>query len=831
MILFEQQLADARRHALAGYNVRFTGARQSGRSRILRALVETIEAAGVPIFSVAGDPVAVLQPGYVLEQLRAELGLPARPRDLAGVVDEIAAALPEKAVIAVDDVHEIDALSLRVLSAVRRRLGVRFLVTELIGRHRDTDFAAEWPEAIVEVPSLDLPGTGLLLREVLGAPADAAVVARVFGKSGGIAGLVVAIGESARDRGKLRMTNGVWASAGGSLWTFDLAGYLDSLLADTPPEIEAVVRWLSEGGASELAVATSRFGRDAVGAALDQRLIAASTSPRGVFVQAWPPALSERYKEKRSYVLRQLETAADGDSSQATVIAGDTSESNSAILARSFTEHTQRAIAASFAAWRESPTLNNALAYLAEALGARSEDARISAVFAETTLPRRGAGAAELQFVVRLSQHLLFQVGDVDAAQQTLNDFAAENPYWADSARTTVQLMALINGQGVTQDVPTHDDPADVNGILRLCVALAQGKVAVARDEVEHLAGRGAWPSLLPQMTVLLSVLEGDPLGAVAAAESLRKKALEQFDKPAFATLSYWAALAHDYLDDAVSAARVLEEGVVGGRPRLTMGFVYSAMLNMQATSAHLHGQGTVRDDLVRESSTVSPQVGPFLGMGLDVLDGLTRSQGERKEEGIAELVGALKARRSLGYTVGAVQTALFLLTLTFEPRIVSELQAAEAQMPGSGYARSSTLAGLLATAPLTEVRLWIESAPRGQDDALMARLISAAARRADDDHDVERSAGLHALADSIARPLGEGAQLSGASSERVALLSERERQVALLAETLTNNEIAERLSISRRTVENHVANALRKSGTSNRTQLAALVAGNRSTI
>jgi DNA-binding CsgD family transcriptional regulator len=62
---------------------------------------------------------------------------------------------------------------------------------------------------------------------------------------------------------------------------------------------------------------------------------------------------------------------------------------------------------------------------------------------------------------------------------------------------------------------------------------------------------------------------------------------------------------------------------------------------------------------------------------------------------------------------------------------------------------------------------------------------------------------------------------MSGGESLTVTALSERELQVLeLVAAGLTNQEIAEKLEISKRTVDNHISNILTKTGTENRVAL-----------
>lgn len=64
-----------------------------------------------------------------------------------------------------------------------------------------------------------------------------------------------------------------------------------------------------------------------------------------------------------------------------------------------------------------------------------------------------------------------------------------------------------------------------------------------------------------------------------------------------------------------------------------------------------------------------------------------------------------------------------------------------------------------------------------------------------------------------------------GAAGGRLAVLTPREREISVLvAEGLTNQAVADRLCLSPRTVESHVARVYRKTGVETRAALASLV-------
>jgi DNA-binding CsgD family transcriptional regulator len=62
---------------------------------------------------------------------------------------------------------------------------------------------------------------------------------------------------------------------------------------------------------------------------------------------------------------------------------------------------------------------------------------------------------------------------------------------------------------------------------------------------------------------------------------------------------------------------------------------------------------------------------------------------------------------------------------------------------------------------------------------------------------------------------------MTGGEFQNSGVLSDRELQIVeLVAEGLTNQDIAEKLEISKRTVDNHISNILTKTGTDNRVAL-----------
>jgi DNA-binding CsgD family transcriptional regulator len=83
---------------------------------------------------------------------------------------------------------------------------------------------------------------------------------------------------------------------------------------------------------------------------------------------------------------------------------------------------------------------------------------------------------------------------------------------------------------------------------------------------------------------------------------------------------------------------------------------------------------------------------------------------------------------------------------------------------------------------------------------------------------------GCSARAEALAEQCGARTATLRKAAERLPL-TDREREIVMLiGQGLSNRDIATRLTLSVRTVENHIYKAMAKTGTSNRDELAGLL-------
>ena len=816
MFLYREELMAARETLRNERNLRIVGSHQSGRSTLIRQIASDAEASGFEVVCTRGDSLAQLQPGRVLEELRAAIGLGRKHRGLGDSIDEICERISPSSILLIDDIHLADSVSLRALHEIRNRLSLRVVVSVLPGCGREEDFPAVWPERVLRLPPLDLTATGMVMREMLGGPIAPGAVVRVYAKSGGVVGVAVAIIEGARARGLLHQVDGIWRLAGQSLWSDDLIPYVDSLLGYDDEALRSLMRTLSWSGPRSLESLASSQSMDLIERGLSRGYLAIAEGLNETRLQVWPPIFADRF---RGAPERLLYTD-DAESHAASPFHPHSSDH--ALLARAFSDHADQVLKPLYAAWNASRSAVDASQYLREALGLSSEVSRIERVVTETRATLRDPNADEFEFYVQLVAWTLVVEEDAVGARRHLDSLALFSPHLSGTAESIWELMGALNGAGAPpSDFEVANDPYGFSVAVRASGAVMRGLVSEADEAIRELQRNGQLRYLYAYLFGMQELLKGNPASALEFVHTERDVARATFDRPMFATLSYISAVIHFYLGDTEAANDAIEEGLVIGRPRLTMTPIYAAMLNLQAMSAHFRGQSALRDDLVRTAAQLSSAPGPFLGIGLDIIEIMMSAEPGTQElaaDRDQAVAAAIKIRTDRGYYIGAIQMSFAVLSFEFSAPVVAALTEAEAPVDNTVYRRPIRLANALVAHDLELAAKLLAEQPNHHDQAIMSRLVAAAARRAERDGESELSAALYALTQE------EVPQPDFAVDAQRALLSKRELEVARLASSMSNPEIAERLNLSRRTVENHISNALKKLGAKNRAELVHLL-------
>ncbi len=382
-------------------------------------------------------------------------------------------------------------------------------------------------------------------------------------------------------------------------------------------------------------------------------------------------------------------------------------------------------------------------------------------------------------------------------------------------------------GRQVIVTLDLHDErrPDDRLWHGRLLAAAARGDAPALRRLAEGVDAAGRLGPTATAAVALAELLEGDVAAAAARADILRHLEASPEPRHDLVVVAYVATVAAHHLGDVRLLDRTLEAALLAGRPPGRYTQPYAALLQLHALHRHEAAPSALRSALANESGRLAPGPGPLFGTGADLARTLLSEPGQDPVAFDAALARAGRARRERGYPLAAAQTLAAGLEVGFGPLAAAEFGLAVAELNAPGFDRSAQLIRLLRDG--SSAALHARAAGRGDGTCFpMGDLALAAARR---EEDGDRRAALLALADALGGPRMPGswpphtataAQVTVASD----VLTGRELEIAMLAGRFTNAQIGELLSISGRTVENHLARAMRKSGVRSRTDLYDVV-------
>jgi DNA-binding CsgD family transcriptional regulator len=478
-----------------------------------------------------------------------------------------------------------------------------------------------------------------------------------------------------------------------------------------------------------------------------------------------------------------------------------------------------------YRAWETDPSLSNAVAFLRVYWGAPVDESRVFEVFSGTDT-RRGDAGDRLFFTITKAMWHVTNDGNTEVAYELLEDFAAAEPDWEAEARAFAVLIES-NLKGVPANVdeffaglssrhPTSGLSATVKGLIEIYRFNPEAALAA----VDSAAGFETLPRFEPFIRGLALFAAGKFDEALVYSLERRQVALQTVDQFSLVTQSYVAALALLYRGLFDEAEYLMGWAFALGRPGFLLSSIYNAMLRLSSLRDE-----EVSSALGEQAGAGARDIGPLPGVGKGVYELVLRKPPTSEAFDI-RASRLLDDHLAHGFVFEAVYGGLFSLCLLPGARMKERVEALLHQRGIAQHDQLLAVAGAALEGDLrTLARLLDAYVPDGDSYQIVMLLHGAARRFRLLEGSVPQATGLEKLAERFSARFTTGGQfIAFEPGLPHAILTDREREIALLAGSQTNQEIASQLGLSVRTVESHISNALRKTNAVTRKALFELV-------
>ena len=776
---------------------------------------------------------------------------------LRGVIGSLTAAAPGATVIVgVDDADLIDDLSAFVLQQIVQRAGAKVMLTVRDGapmpvRIQEILKAGRFDR--LDVEPLSQGDTGALLTAALAGPVDPDAVHRLWSLTRGNALYVQNIVEQEVGDGRLALRDGRWRWSGDPVIAPGLVELIESRIGELPVGVDDVIDTLAIAEPIELGALTRITGPAAVEEAEARGLIGMGVVAGGaVEVRVAHPLYAEVRRSRASVMrLRRLrgrvaaELASSGSDDTRTVVRRATLSLDSDLppdpdlLVR----------AAQGAVWLADLALADRLAEGAIRAGAGPEADFIRAhalswlshgedaekVLADLST-RELTDEARAMLAFLRSSNVLWVLADAARAKDLIDGAAVNTPSEFHSyvdAFLAVYWFALDDPQAATRVLDTLEPdglPAVVDAEIawvRTDIAAEAGHTgrAVAMAEAAHSTTTRLFEA--PQMRLNIAdahvsalLLAGRVGDAVTAADRAHREAadLPGAAQMLGAAVAGRAALGAGRLDSACDLLTPAVAVLSASGHLIGWGYRYQVPL---ITALAMRGRTDEAERLLTELST-RPRRFRMLDFEISVARAwLAAGQGAVREAGVI-LVAAAETAASRGQFANEVMC--LQLATQFGASVAPRLRELEGLVEGPRVGLAARYAEALRDGDAGELAA-VSDGFETMGDVVAAVDAAAQAATLYRRRDM-RGSGLSCStrADALAARCGVSTPALLAATEQVPL-TDREREIVMLiGQGASNRAIAERLTVSPRTVESHIYRAMAKTGTTSRDELAALL-------
>jgi DNA-binding CsgD family transcriptional regulator len=775
---------------------------------------------------------------------------------LQGVIESLASASASaEVVLGVDDVHLLDDLSTFVVHQIVQRGAAKVILTV-----RDS---APIPPAIQELwtagqfdrldlKQLSLDETAELLSAALDGAVDLDAAQRLWKLTRGNVLYLRNIVEQEVADGRIVHEHGLWRWIGDPIMPPGLVELIESRIGDLPTPVSDVIDVLAVAEPIEIAALTRITDAAAVEEAETRGLVSLEPAGGGIEVRVAHPlygqvrrrrAARTRLRRLRGLVAGELAASSDRDDIRVVVRRATLS------LDSDLTPDADLLVgAARGAVWLGDLSLADRLAEAAIRAGGGSEPNFIRA-HALSWLGRGEEAEAVLaeidisqlteqqyaRFAFLRSSNMLWALADPPRAKELIDEASRSLP---DHARTYIDGFLTIYWFAVDQ--PDAAMQAAKNLALE-DIPVVGAEIAWAQAQISADAGRTA--------------------EAVAVADTGYNVATRSLDAPQMRFNIADAELTALLLAGQVQDARDIAERTrqqaahlpgdaqllgpaVAGRVALGAGDLHSACVQLGEaaeglSAAHEVGWGSryriphatalAMCGLTREAADA---LAAFDKVGrrfrsLDYEQSLARAWLAASQGAVSEAITALLSAAGRAKETGrfaaevlCLQTATQFGDRTTAPR----LRELESIVEGPRAGLAARFAEALCDGNALELSTVSEEFERIGDltAAVDAAAHAALAYRRQDKRG--SALGCSTRAEDLAAKCGACTPALRQASESLPLTDREAEVVMLIGEGLSNRAVAERLTLSIRTVESHIYRAMTKTGTTSRDELAALL-------
>jgi DNA-binding CsgD family transcriptional regulator len=831
------------------------GAAGVGKSRIAREALSAAESQGCECRWAVGTSSARAIPLGAFTAW-APSGVTDTVQLLRGVIESLTAASSDAAVVCVDDVHLLDDLSIFVVHQIMQRGAAKLLLTVRDGEPIPAAAQEIWKDGRLErldLQTLSLDETTTLLSATLGGSVDSAAAQRMWKLTRGNVLYLRNIVEQEVADGRVVKQHGYWRWIGDPIMPPSLVELIESRIGDLPAPVNDVVDALAVGEPIELAALRRISDPAAVEEADTRGLITLEPGVAGVQVRVAHPLYGEvrrrgapptKLRRLRGLVAAELAGCDERDDIQVVVRRAALSlDSDLApdvdLLVR----------AAHGAVWLADLPLADRLAEAASrvqsglepnivrahALSWLGHGEEADAVLAEIDTGQLTDGD-RARFAFFRASNLLWALGDPARAKEVIDDASRTTPPQAHSyidAFLTVYWFATDQPQTALQaskKLVLDHLPAVVGAEIAwalVTITADAGRTTAAVDTAKAGYSAATRSFDAPHMRFNIAdshvsalVLAGRIGEAAEVAERVQQQAA---DLPGAAQLLGSAVAGRAALGagDLHSASALLEQAAVGMSSTHASGWGYRYHIP-RATALAVRGS---TDQAAAALAALDKVRRPFrwLDYELSVARAWVAAGEGAVSEAIAVLLAAAQraaAKGQFAAEVMCLQTAIQFGDCSGAPR----LRELEGIVEGPRVGVAARFAEALRDGGAAQLASVSEEFERLGD---LVAAVDAAAHAAL----AYRQQGLRGSALGCSTRAAALAEQCGASTSALRQageplpLTDREREIVMLiGEGLSSREIAERLTLSVRTVESHVYRAMLKTGTTTRDELAALL-------